>query len=168
MGAFTYPRSEPGSAGHLDLVEKLNAMCSELRREVEGLPEDALTSRPADGEWSIKEICGHLRDDGEALHRRLHDMIKLEEPRLEPYDQEALIRERNPQDATLTALLDEFAAQRGETIDMLADLVHWNWARQGRHPEFGRMSIRQLVDDTIAHDENHLTQIRALKTSAGR
>ncbi|MGB2694374.1 MAG: DinB family protein, partial [Dehalococcoidia bacterium] len=77
MGAFTYPRSEPGSAGHLDLVEKLNAMCSELRREVEGLPEDALTSRPADGEWSIKEICGHLRDDGEALHRRLHDMIKL-------------------------------------------------------------------------------------------
>ncbi|MGB2695737.1 MAG: DinB family protein, partial [Dehalococcoidia bacterium] len=90
------------------------------------------------------------------------------EPRLEPYDQEALIRERNPQDATLTALLDEFAAQRGETIDMLADLVHWNWARQGRHPEFGRMSIRQLVDDTIAHDENHLTQIRALKTSAGR
>ncbi len=46
---------------------------------------------------------------------------------------------------------------------MLADLVHWNWARQGRHEELGRLSIRQLVDRTLRHDETHLEQIRGLK-----
>ena len=32
MGAFTYPRSEPGSGGHQDLVERLNTMIPTLRR----------------------------------------------------------------------------------------------------------------------------------------
>ncbi len=49
---------------------------------------------------------------------------------------------------------------------MLGDLVHWNWARTGRHEELGRISIRQLVDRAIAHDETHLEQIRALKAEA--
>src|SRR3990172_9262933 len=166
MGAFTYPRSEPGSAGHLDLVEHLNANASALRRELERLPESVLSYRPADAEWSIKEICGHLRDHAQFLHRRLFMMINLEEPRLEPYDQEALVRERNPQAAAIDELLAEFSAQRAETVEMLADLVHWNWARTGRHAELGRISIRQLVDRAIAHDEAHLAQIQRLKAAA--
>ena len=166
MGAFTYPRSEPGSSGHMDLVEALNAMSPALQRELDGLSEAALTFRPAEGEWSIKEVCGHLRDDAQFLHRRLFAMIKLEEPRLEAWDQEALMRERNPQATPIDELLAEYTAQRGETVEMLADLVHWNWARQGRHAERGRVSIRQMVDGAVRHEEAHLEQIQRLKEQA--
>ncbi len=166
MGAFTYPRSEPGSGGHQDLIERLNANASALRNEAAGLPEATLAYRPGENEWSIKEIAGHLRDHAQFLHRRLYVMIKLEEPRLEAYDQEALVRDRNPQAAPIEQLLTEFSAQRGETIDMLADLVHWNWARTGHHAELGRLSVRQLVDRAVAHDATHLAQIRALKEAA--
>ncbi len=166
MGAFTYPRSEPGSSGHMDLVEALNAMSPALQRELNGLSEAVLTLRPADSEWSIKEVCGHLRDDAQFFHQRLFAMIKLEEPRLEAWDQEALVHERNPQAAPIDELLAEFAAQRGETVEMLADLVHWNWARQGRHAELGRVSIRQQVERKVRHDEAHLEHIRRLKEQA--
>ncbi len=166
MGAFTYPRSEPGSAGHQDLVERLNAATPALHREVEGLPEAVLTYRPKESEWSIKEVCGHLCDDAQFLHRRLFMMINLEEPRLEPWDQHVLMRERNAGAVRIEELLAEFSAQRAETVDMLADLVHWNWARQGRHPSHGRLSIRQLVDRALAHDEAHLDQLRELKAQA--
>ena len=166
MGAFTYPRSEPGSGGHMDLVERLNANAAALRSELDGLPEQVLAHRPGEGEWSIKEVVGHLRDHAQFLHRRLYMMIKLEEPRLEPYDEEVLVRERNPQAAPIDRLFAEFSAQRVETIEMLADLVHWNWARTGRHAELGRISIRQLVDRALAHDEAHLAQVRALKQQA--
>ncbi len=147
-------------------MERLNTMTPALRRELAGLPENVLTHRPAEGEWSINEICGHLHDNGQVLHRRLFVMIELEEPRLEPYDQEALVRDRNPQATPIEELLSEFAAQRAETVEMLADLVHWNWARQGRHAERGRLSIRQLVDRALQHDEPHLEQIRRLKELA--
>ena len=165
MGAFTYPRSEPGSSGHQDLVEKLNAQIAVLRSEVADLSDATLSLRSSDG-WSIKEVVGHLRDHGEFLHRRLYMMIKLEEPRLEAYNEEALVRDRNPQAAPIEQLLAEFSAQRREIVEMLSDLVHWNWARTGRHEELGRISIRQLVDRAVAHDAMHLAQIRSLKEAA--
>jgi hypothetical protein len=166
MGAFTYPRSEPGSAGHQDLVERLNAATPALHREVEGLSEAVLTYRPKESEWSIKEVCGHLCDDAQFLHRRLFIMINLEEPRLEPWDQHVLVRERNAGAVRIEKLLAEFSAQRAETVEMLADLVHWNWARPGRHPSHGRLSIRQLVEREIRHAEDHLEQVRRLKVQA--
>jgi predicted kinase len=153
MGAFTYPRSEPGSSGHLDLVDRLNMFAFTLRDEVAGLPEHALTHRPSETEWSIKEVCGHLCDSTRRLHERLYRMIKLEDPFLPAYDQEETLRARNAQAAPVASLLDEFAAQRGATVEMLGELVHWNWARTGRHEELGRISIRQLVDRAIAQGD---------------
>ncbi len=166
MGVFTYPRSEPGSGGHLDLVERLHTFTSELRRELDDLPESVLSHRPEDGDWSIKEVTGHLSDHARFLHQRLFRMIKQEEPRLPAWDQMEEWKKRDPQSVPLNGLLDELVAQRAETVDMLADLVHWNWARTGRHEERGRLSIRQLVDFAIEHDEAHLDQVRTLKATA--
>ena len=53
MGAFTDPRSEPGSAGHQDLVERLNAAVRALRKEAASLSNGDAGHRPADGEWSM-------------------------------------------------------------------------------------------------------------------
>lgn len=166
MGAFTYPRSEPGSGGHMDLVERLGAVATALRSEVSELPEDTIAARPDDGGWSIKQLCGHLRDNASFLHQRLAKMIKLEQPDLESWDQDAEMERRNPQDADTQELLAEFASQRRRTVEMLTELVHWNWARTGRHEEYGRISIRQLVDRALAHEEGHLQQIRAMKEQA--
>lgn len=167
MGAFTYPRSEPGSAGHLDLVEQLNAHASALRRELEGLPDATLGARPAEGEWSIKDTLGHLCDVGGITHQRLFMMIKLEEPRLAGYDTDQMALDRNAQPAKIEDLLAEFTTQRAATVELLAELVHWNWARQGRHEVMGRISIRQQVELWLAHEEHHLAQIRSLKERAG-
>ncbi|MCH7580400.1 MAG: DinB family protein, partial [Chloroflexi bacterium] len=121
---------------------------------------------PGEGDWSIKEVCGHLSDHARFFHQRLFQMIKQEEPRLPAWDQMEEWKKRDPQSVPLSDLLDELVAQRAETVDMLAELVHWNWARQGRHEERGRLSIRQLVDFAIEHDEAHLDQVRALKATA--
>ena len=166
MGAFTYPRSEPGSGGHMDLVERLVAFSATLQQKLAGLPESALSYRPGNDEWSLKEVVGHLRDHAEFLHKRLAKMIQLEEPRLQTFDEQALLRERDPQAASFDDLLAEVVRYRTEAVELLAELVHWNWARTGRHEELGRISIRQLVDRAIAHDETHLAHIRELKEKA--
>lgn len=163
MGAFTYPRSEPGSAGHLDLVERLNVFAPALCDELAGVPEVTLAQRPSAGEWSIKEVAGHLCDHARFFHQRLDMMINLEEPRLDAYDEQEVASQRDAQGASISDLLHEFSAQRAATVEMLSELVHWNWARTGRHEELGRISIRQLVDRAIRHDENHIAQIRSLK-----
>ena len=147
-------------------MERLHTFASGLRREVEDLPESEHSHRPGEDQWSIKEVCGHLCDHARFLHERLFRIIKQEEPRLPAWDQLEEWKKRDPQSVPLGELLDEFTAQRTETVDMLAELVHWNWARQGRHEERGRLSIRQLVDLAIEHDEAHLEQVRQLKSVA--
>ncbi|MEX0786921.1 MAG: DinB family protein [Dehalococcoidia bacterium] len=163
MGAFTYPRSEPGSAGHLDLVEALNVFMPLLAAEIDGLSNEVAAKRPAEGDWSINEVVGHLGDHARFLRERIDRMIKLEEPRLASWDQDEQWRERSPQDVDLQQLFREFSEHRTATVEQLSELVHWNWARQARHETLGRVSIRQLVERAIAHDENHLEQIKALR-----
>ena len=143
-------------------MERLHTFTSELRREVAGLSDSDYSRRPGEDEWSINEVCGHRCDHARFLHERLFRMIKQEEPHLPAWDQMEEWKKRDPQSVPLAELLDEFTTQRAETVEMLADLVHWNWARQGRHEERGRLSIRQLVDFAIEHDEAHLEQVRAL------
>ena len=149
----------------MDLVERLNSFAATLRQEVAGLPQ-AAAARPSDGGWSISDVLGHLCDHARFLHRRLSTMIALEEPRLEAYDEKALARERDAQAAAIGELLAEFSARRAATVELLAELVHWNWARTGHHEELGRVSIRQLVDRAVAHDDAHLAQIRSIKEAA--
>jgi hypothetical protein len=164
---FTYPREEPGTKGHLDLVEPLRALPRDLQAELKGLTEAQLTRRPDGGGWCIREIVGHLRDAAEVYHKRLYMMSTQTDPVLEPYDPDAFAREHGYMERPLTDMLRELTYWRSETVRLLTTLVNWNWARTGQHLESGRMSIRQMVEHMVEHEAAHLADIRALK-AAGR
>jgi len=164
--AFIYPRSEPGSGSHLDLVEAVRALQRQTAEEAEGLSEEVLEFRPAEGEWSIKQVCGHLLDNDEVWHQRLQMATTQENPFLASFDQEALVRERNYQEQDICTILARLSDVRARTTDLLAGLVQWKWARSAYHWERGRMSIRQMVEFEIGHDREHLEQIRRLREQA--
>ena len=153
-------------ADRLEIIEALRLLPERVREEVAGLSEEELRFRPGEGEWSLKEVVGHLRDFAEIDHDRLCRMIKQESPFLPGYDQEALVRERNYREADLQAILNELASFRRETVRILTELVDANWARTGRHQERGTFSIRQFVELLIRHEAMHLEHIRALKQQA--
>jgi len=134
--------------------------------EIEGLSEDELRWRPADGAWSIKEVCGHLRDDSEVWWRRLSMMITDTDPVLPSYDQEALVREHAYQDADIAAVLADFKRLRLEMVELLSGLEPEGWMRTGQHPDWGRLTIRQGMEMMIRHTEEHLEQVRELKEKA--
>jgi len=163
---FIYPRSEPGSGSHLDLVEAVKALERETAEEVEGLSEEVLQFRPAEGEWSIKEVCGHLLDNDKVWHQRLQMAATQESPFLPSFDQEALVRERNYHQQDIRTILDALSEVRTRTTELLAHLVQWKWARPAYHWERGRMSIRQMVEFEMGHDREHLEQIQRLREQA--
>ena len=159
---FTYPRNEPGTTGHLDLVEPLRALPKQLAEISSGVTDAQARIVPGEGEWSLKEIVGHLRDNAEVDHKRLYMMSTQTDPILEPYDPDAFAREHNYIDRDLDEMLREFAEFRAKTVFLLTSLVNWNWARTGQHLESGRTSIRQLVEYTIGHEAEHLENARRL------
>ena len=154
------------SAESVETIEALRVLPEQLREEVQGLSEEQLRFRPGEGQWCIKEVIGHLRDFAEIDQDRLIRMISMENPLLPGYDQEALVRERKYQEADLRVVLGELASFRGQTVHVLTELVDANWARQGRHEETGRMSIRQFGERWVRHEAMHLEHVRALKRQA--
>jgi len=57
---------------------------------IDGLSDEALRRRPSPDEWSILEVCCHLRDAAEFEGERVRRLAEEENPTLVPYDQEAL------------------------------------------------------------------------------
>jgi hypothetical protein len=163
---FTYPRIEPGTQGHLDLVEPLRAMPGDLAGALRGITPAEAIHRGLPDSWCIQEIVGHLRDAAEVYHKRLYMMSTQTDPVLEPYDQEAWVTEHDYMGRDIPAMLAEFAEWRADTVRLLTTLVNWNWARTGQHLERGRSSIKQMVEHMVEHEAAHLADIRALRAAA--
>lgn len=162
---FTYPRNEPGTQGHLDLVEPLRAMPKAVADAVKGMTEAAAVYRDGDG-WCIREIIGHLRDAVEVYHKRIYMMSTQTDPILEPYDQDAYVTEHNYMSRGVDEMIAEMREFRSDTVALLTSLVNWNWARTGQHTERGRTSIRQIVEHMVEHEAAHVADIRRLRALA--
>lgn len=74
-----------------------------------------------------------------------------------PFDMAAHLAERRP----LPELLDEFARLRANGVATLRGwkLTEAQLALTGVHPEFGAVTLRQLLATWVAHDLGHVAQI---------
>ncbi len=126
-----------------------------------GLAEEWTRCNEGGETWSVFDIVGHL------IHGETTDWV----PRIEhllrhgesvpfpPFDRFAQFRES--QGKTLTDLLGEFRAARGESLRRLAamELGDVELSRTGTHPTLGRVRLSELLATWVAHDLDHLAQI---------
>ena len=110
--------------------------------------------------WSPYVIVGHL------IHGERTDwiprarIILAQGPNrlFTPYDRVAQLRESHGK--SLVELLDELAQRRANNLAVLAAwrLTEVELALEGEHPEFGTVTLRQLLATWVAHDLGHLAQ----------
>jgi len=110
--------------------------------------------------WSPYVIVGHLihgeRDDW--IPRARLVLEQGANRRFTPYDRFAQFRESEGK--SLAELLDELERLRAENLATLAGwrLTDAQLALEGEHPEFGRVTLRQLLATWVAHDLGHVAQ----------
>lgn len=132
-----------------------------LRSMLAGLPSDWTDATEGPETWSPYVIVGHL------IHGERTDWIPRAEiilaqgtdRRFTPYDRFAQFRESKGK--SLTQLLDEFSALRAQNLERLAGwrLTSRHLALEGEHPDFGAVTLRQLLATWVAHDLGHVAQI---------
>lgn len=132
-----------------------------LRGLLDGLPASWTTPNEGPDTWSVFDILGHLGHGERAdwIPRARIILARGADRRFTPYDRFAQVRESEGK--SLATLLDEFEALRLENV---ATLRSWKLGEaelglEGEHPEFGRVTLRQLLATWVAHDLGHLAQI---------
>jgi hypothetical protein len=146
-----------------DSIDTLRAVPGQIEELAQGLSDDTLRWRPSVEEWSIKEVCCHLRDSFEIDGERIRRMLSEDDPLLRGYDQEALARERDYQSESMPLVLTALRAFSGGLAYLLENLGEEEWQRTGRHEERGPMSIAQYAELVADHASVHVKQIRALR-----
>jgi hypothetical protein len=126
-----------------------------------GLPEQWTTSNEGAETWSPFDVVGHLID-GELTDwmARLRIILKQgPNRRFEPFDRFRHISRNKGR--TLGDLLAEFRQLREKNLGELRtlDLTVAQLQLTGDHPEFGSVTLAQLLATWVAHDLGHIAQI---------
>ncbi|HLB47120.1 MAG TPA: DinB family protein [Anaerolineales bacterium] len=116
---------------------------------------------PREGEWSLTEIAGHLRDvEIEVNLPRLKTILDESNPFISAVESDPWAVTRDYQSQSGIAALAAFADARRETITLLDRLTPDEWQRPARHAIFGPTHLQELVAFTSEHDRLHLRQMR--------
>lgn len=142
-----------------------------LRATLAGLPPALLDANEGEGSWSPAQVMQHL------VWAEVDDWL----PRIRLILRAGAAESFRPFDRqqgfahcagwTPEATLDEFARLRAENLAAVA-AMHFQPAdleKEGRHPEFGRVTLGELIATWAAHDLSHQIQIaRVLAKHMGR
>ena len=148
-----------------DITAYMRQVPDLIDRVIERLSDDEVRRRPSPDEWSVLEVCCHLRDDAEIEGVRVRRLVEEDEPTLVPYDQEALARERDYQGDDIRRVRTALRAFWGGLAYQLEGLTDEQWERAGTHPEQGRLTVRSRAEGALEHGRMHIEQLKAIRQS---
>ena len=132
-----------------------------LRQLLAGVPEPWLRATEGPDTWSPFDIVAHLLGGEETdwIVRARIILAQGVDRRFRPFDRTGMIEQAAGQ--PITTLLDRLASARA---DNLATVRGWHLTADqlrltGEHPEFGTVTLEQLLATWVAHDLGHLAQV---------
>ena len=147
---------------HRTILERIRSSAGVVRHAVEAAPPDRFAQPPRQGEWSALETLTHLRDVVVHVYGlRIRRLLYEDAPLFADFDEEGYRRASLARGEAMGDLLDTVVAEHEQLARLLQTLPDAEWARQGRHPSLGIMSIEFLARRVGEHAEEHAAQITA-------
>lgn len=117
-------------------------------------------SRSKGKEWSPRQILIHMIDCEFLYGYRFRFMMAEKEPKVSPVDQDLWAGSFQYGLLDATQLIRGFTPLRRVNLELLQSVDPAFFDRQAQHPEFGMITVRQMIPHLAAHDLNHMQQIR--------
>ena len=145
---------------HRGLIERIRSSAVVVRRAVEAAPPGRFGVAPRAGEWSALETLTHLRDVVVHVYGlRIRRLLYEDAPVFADFDEEGYRPASLARGERIEYLLDTIVGEHEQLARLLQGLPDAEWVRQGRHPQFGVMSIEFLARRVGEHAEEHANQI---------
>jgi hypothetical protein len=142
-------------------VQLLSATPGTLRALLGNLGDEWTHSDGNTEQWEAFDIVGHLihGEETDWIPRAKIILEQGDNRKFEPFDR--LAQFERSKGKSLAQLLDEFEAARRNSLAILAS---WNLRSDdleliGEHPEFGNVTLGQLIATWVVHDLTHIRQI---------
>ncbi|MEO8954377.1 MAG: DinB family protein [Ktedonobacteraceae bacterium] len=122
-------------------------------------PEEKLTSRCAEGEWTIKEILVHILDTERIFAYRALRFARNDTTELPGFEQDAYVANSGANERSSEDILEEYTAVRMATIVLFKSFAEETCTRSGV-VNGARTSVRAAAYIIAGHELHHLYSIR--------
>lgn len=126
---------------------------------IASFPLEKLTCRLAEGEWTIKEILGHIIDTERIFCYRALRLARHDATELAGFNQNDYVPYARANDRAIEEILDEYVAVRRASLALFNSLDEEAFIRSGLVNK-NNLSVRAAVFLTLGHELHHLNSIR--------
>jgi hypothetical protein len=142
-----------------DIMTHLTDSQAEVESLLSGLSAEQADFRFAPGEWTIKEVAGHLVDAERAFGYRAFAFSRNESAALPGFEQDDYVREGNLDARTLPDLLEELSLLRRANLIAFRYITPEASLRRGIASN-NPVSVRALVYILAGHTLYHLNDLK--------
>ena len=165
--AATYVRALLDLLGDQDPLAIAAQQLPWLERRTAGLDDATLRRAEAPGKWSANEVIQHLADTEVVYAWRTRQILTVDRPEIQGYDQDAWARRLGYAAMPLDVALGQLRGVRAANLRLWRSLTPAERARVGLHSERGPESLDLLIRMMGAHDLVHRRQIDRVLKAAG-
>ncbi len=154
------------AAERLEKIASIRNLPVVLEASIEGLGDPQLDIPYRSGGWTVRQVVHHLADSHLNAFIRMKLILTEEKPTLKPYDQDEWAK---LPDASMP-IGSSLAIIRGlheRWVSLLEAVPESSWNRSALHPEIGEVTLESLLLTYAGHGQNHVQQIKALRTTNG-
>ena len=145
-------------------IEILGSTPATVRAMVGELSDEWTAGSGRQDDWGVFDVVGHLihADETDWIPRAEVILRRGEDRNFPPFDRFGQFEKSRGK--TLGDLLDEFAAIREGCLATVSGwgLTDEQLGLRGVHPEFGEVTLRQLLATWVVHDLTHVRQIATI------
>ena len=132
-----------------------------LHALLDNVDDALLRQRPAEGEWCVLEVIGHLIEaDRDAFHYRVADIVAGNRT-ITPVSPTAPVIAKGYRDWAYSDLIGAFARERAISVEFVRSLSLADLQKSADHDKYGTFTAGDFIAEWPYHDMEHLSQIAA-------
>ena len=128
---------------------------------LKGVSEEWTSKNEGPDPWSVYDVIGHLvhGEKTDWITRMEIILSESSKKKFTPFDRFAQLKDSRGK--SLQVLIEEFKSLRKKNIVKikLKRIDSNDLLKRGIHPEFGPVTLKQLLSTWVVHDLNHIAQI---------
>lgn len=156
---FEYYANYIGKVPDGDVLEILERQIQTVNDALLPLSDEQARYRFGEGQWSIKEMMGHVNDTEQLFAFRMFSFSRNEPNPLPSFDQDAYIQQANYDDIPLSDLVHQFEHLRRAHLILIKNFAPEMFSRQGVASGYN-FTVRALVYILAGHVQHHLVSLK--------
>lgn len=150
-----------------ELIDTMADAPARMSAAVKGLTDQQLDTPYRPGGWTVRQVVHHVSDSHMNAYTRFKLGVTEDEPTIKTYEEARWAELADAKATPIEPSLVLLENLHKRWVTFLRSLGPAEWARNVRHPEWGTISLDQLLSQYSWHGRHHVAHITALRERNG-